>query len=178
MKIYTKTGDAGQTSLVGGKRVSKADLRLEAYGTVDELNAYVGLLRAKVIHVEMDKLLCDIQHKLFSVGAFLATEPESVTTEWVTEEDVRGLEEAIDAYMAELPVLRGFILPVGNEPVALAHICRTVSRRLERCVVRLSLETEQDKLCLQYVNRLSDLFFVMARKIAQDMGVEDFLWEK
>ncbi len=178
MKIYTKTGDKGQTSLVGGKRVSKGDLRLETYGTVDELNAYIGLLRAKGPQQAVVDVLGVIQNKLFNLGAFLATEPEKVTTEWMTEADVCYLEGMIDTYTAELSPLRGFILPAGNEPVALAHICRTITRRLERCMVRLACDSEQDRVSLQYVNRLSDLFFVLARKIGRDMQIEDFLWEK
>ncbi len=177
MKIYTKTGDKGQTSLVGGKRISKADLRLEAYGTVDELNAYIGLLRAKKANPDIDPPLQVIQNKLFNLGAHLATEPEKMTTEWINQADVYYLELLIDAYTEQLAPLKGFILPMGNEPVALAHVCRTITRRLERCMVRLPLETEQDRDALQFVNRLSDLFFVMARKIAKDAHIKDFLWE-
>ncbi len=181
MKIYTKTGDKGQTSLIGGTRVSKADLHLDTYGTADELNAYVGWLRAKELPQDEDAVLGMIQHKLFNLGAYLASEPETLHqtgNRWIEAEDVLFLEQTIDVWSENLPAMRGFILPAGNERVALAHVCRTVTRRLERKMVALQVDSEADRHCLQYVNRLSDLFFILARKIAQNDKCEVFLWEK
>ncbi len=185
MKIYTKTGDKGQTSLIGGTRVSKADLRLDTYGTADELNSFVGLLRAEPIAKDVDELLATVQNTLFNLGAYLATEPTTPNAECrtpnavsLTPADVQLLEQAIDTYTSALSPLRGFILPAGNRSVALAHVCRTITRRLERRMVELLGETETDFIALQYVNRLSDLCFVLARKIAQDDKCDVFLWKK
>ncbi len=179
MKIYTKTGDKGQTSLIGGTRVSKADLRLDTYGTADELNAYVGWLRAKELPQDEDAVLGMIQHKLFNLGAYLASETEtSKGDRWIEAADVSFLEQTIDVWSECLPTMHGFILPAGNERVALAHVCRTVTRRLERKMVALQVDSAVDIHCLQYVNRLSDLFFILARKIAQNDKCEVFLWEK
>ncbi len=181
MKIYTKTGDKGQTSLIGGTRVSKADLRLDTYGTTDELNSFVGLLRAEPLSADINELLCVVQNKLFNLGAYLATDTTKHTPVediLLTEADVQCLEQAIDAYSEKLPPLRGFVLPAGTRGVALAHVCRTITRRLERRMVELLGETAHDLICLQYVNRLSDLFFILARKIAQDDGCDTFLWKK
>ncbi len=182
MKIYTKTGDTGQTSLVGGTRVSKADLRLDAYGTADELNSFIGLLRAKIEYKRLDELLESIQNKLFNLGAYLATSPEGKQVQQETllhEADVEALERAIDTLEADLPPLRGFILPAGTECVALAHVCRSVTRRLERHMVALTdTPRAEDLICLQYVNRLSDFLFVLARKIAHTDGCADVFWKK
>ncbi len=181
MKIYTKTGDKGQTSLIGGTRVSKADLRLDTYGTADELNSFVGLLRAEKLSIDVDNLLCSIQNKLFNLGAYLATDTAKHAPSediLLTAEDVQHIEQAIDTYSETLPPLRGFVLPAGDRSVALAHVCRTVTRRLERNMVELLEETPAALVSLQYVNRLSDLFFILARKIAQDNRCDIFLWEK
>lgn len=181
MKIYTKTGDKGNTSLIGGTRVSKADSRLEAYGTVDELNSFVGLLRAKTLLPEMDAMLHRIQNDLFNLGAYLATDRTRVTLgkmSSLTEENVRWMEEMIDGLAAGQPAWRGFVLPGGNERVALSHVCRTVTRRLERQMVALLKGDDFDVLCLQYVNRLSDFFFVLSQKIAQIDGCDVFFWGK
>ncbi len=186
MKIYTKTGDKGQTSLIGGRRVSKASLRLEAYGTADELNSFIGLLMAKIQEsgVGGQEVITIIQNKLFNLGAYLATDPkreQAIVTEWLTDADVAVLEQAIDEWTAALPPLRGFILPCGNEAVSVAHVCRTITRRLERTMVALQEENADDPqmdIALKYVNRLSDFFFIYARKLAQEAGINDFLWEK
>ncbi len=211
MKIYTKTGDTGMTSLVGGTRVSKASLRLDTYGTVDELNSFVGLLqskigvknqesRAKTSLEDILTILHSIQNKLFNLGAYLATESQEskvssqkskvVSQEdfWIKEGDVEEMEHWIDALSADLPPMKGFILPAGNERVALAHICRTITRRLERRMVELSQESgtksqepgtrNQDDISLKYVNRLSDFWFILARKVAQIDKCDIFLWEK
>lgn len=182
MKIYTKTGDTGQTSLASQQRVSKADLRIEAYGTSDELNSFVGLLRNKLqqetpSNASMDSWLEWIQNKLFNLGAVLA-EAEG---EWIQEADVTQLEEWIDQMQADLPVIHGFILPAGNEIMCTAHICRTITRRLERDMVRLTMHkapcTVHDVL-LRFVNRLSDFWFVFAKKCGKNAGIELFLWKK
>ena len=180
MKIYTKTGDGGTTSLVGGKRVRKDSVRLNAYGTVDELNSFVGLLRCKITESEIDRLLNSVQNRLFDVGSYLATEEEKlhlIEKCLLMEDDILPLEQAIDLWQAELEPLRSFILPCGNERVSVCHICRTVTRRLEREMVAIDIDTSQMRICLKYVNRLSDFFFVLARKIAKNDGINDFLWE-
>lgn len=188
MKIYTKTGDKGKTSLIGGERVLKSDLRLESYGTADELNSFIGLLLSKVTNeaYPYGDILLHIQNKLFGLGAFLADPTAAISekTEWISEEDTRQMEEDIDNLSKDLPPLRGFILPSGNEQVALCHICRTITRRLERSMVRLFEEKEGDMMtpkeekCLHYVNRLSDFFFVLSRHVGQNDGCSVFLWKK
>lgn len=183
--IYTKTGDKGTTSLVGGERVSKADIRLEAYGTADELNSFIGLLRAKPLPEGMDDVLRRVQNKLFNLGGFLATDrtttPVYESCE-VKEEEVRYLEQQIDAIQNELPPVHAFILPGGDETIALCHVCRTVCRRLERRMVSLfgddAMRDEKDQICLQYVNRLSDFLFILSKKCAKNNKKELFLWEK
>jgi cob(I)alamin adenosyltransferase len=181
MKIYTKGGDKGRTSLASGKRVSKSDLRLEAYGTADELNSVVGWLRSS-IHPEMgawatevDNELGWLQNRLFDVGAILAgAEME------FSENYVLCLENWMDKMDAELPVLKEFVLPGGGEQVSRSHICRCVCRRLERCVVRWLEECEQEGECieLRFVNRLSDYFFVLARFLAKNLEISLIVWEK
>lgn len=183
-KIYTKTGDSGTTSLVGGERVSKADLRLEAYGTADELNSFIGLLRAKSLPDGVDDVLKRVQNKLFNLGGFLATD-RSTTPLYpscmVEAEEVARLEAEIDKMQADLPPVHAFILPGGDETIALCHVCRTVCRRLERRMVALFGEKEksdeESKICLQYVNRLSDFLFILSKKCAKNNKIELFLWE-
>ncbi len=188
MKIYTKTGDKGETSLIGGKRVLKSDIRLESYGTADELNSFTGLLLAKITNEprSYQDMLLHIQNKLFGLGAFLA-DPTAGTqekTEWINHEDTKQLEEDIDNLSKDLEPLHGFILPGGNERVALCHICRTITRRLERSMVRLFHEqgndmmTPKEEECLHYVNRLSDFFFILSRHIGQNDRCDVFLWKK
>lgn len=181
MKIYTKTGDKGDTSLAVGGRVRKSDKRLEAYGTADELNSYVGWLRAKIVgespiwHIVVDEQLGWVQNRLFDIGAILAgAEME------VTEEAVCQLEKWIDDMQKELPVLREFILPGGNEVVSLCHVCRTVARRLERNIVDWCDSEGKvlpDKVVC-YVNRLSDYCFVLARWIGKKEQIKPIVWEK
>lgn len=181
MKIYTKTGDQGQTSLATGKRVSKSDLQLEAYGTADELNSFFGLLRSGVTKNsgvwarEVDTNLHWIQNRLFDIGAILAGSDLSFSAEYVKQ-----LEDWIDAMQAELPVIRAFILPAGTESMARCHICRTVTRRLERNILRWSQQsnTEVDAVLLQFVNRLSDYCFVLARWMGQNEQIQPTIWEK
>ncbi len=181
MKIYTKTGDKGDTSLAVGGRVRKSDKRLEAYGTADELNSYVGWLRAKIVgespiwHIVVDEQLGWVQNRLFDIGAILAgAEME------VTEEAVCQLEKWIDDMQKELPVLREFILPGGNEVVSLCHVCRTVARRLERNIVDWC-DSEGKSLpekVVCFVNRLSDYCFVLARWIGKKEQIKPIVWEK
>jgi cob(I)alamin adenosyltransferase len=178
-KIYTKTGDDGTTGLVGGNRVSKSNLRLDAYGTVDELNSHLGMLCALVVAVDVRELILDIQNKLFVIGSKLASDDKGkhITGNLgCTTDDIRVLEQAIDAYDAELPALQNFILPGGSVSVSQCHIARTVCRRAERLVVHLSESAEIDALIIQYLNRLSDFLFVLARKLSKDQGIDEIPW--
>lgn len=167
MSIYTKTGDNGTTSLANGVRVPKTDIRLEAYGTADELNSFVGWLRS---HMEEQERLEWIQNKLFNLGAQLSEAPG----EWISEADVHRVEQWIDAIQVELPPLRAFILPGGNEAVSLCHVCRTVTRRLERLMVAM----EAPRLSREFVNRLSDFFFVLSREVAKNANISLYEWQK
>ncbi len=187
MKIYTKTGDAGETGLYAGPRVPKNDLRIEAYGTVDELNAVLGLVRSTAaassqkLPAEIETLLAHIQHTLFDLGAELATpDPQARGTSFVTPEEIIVLERAIDSFEDPLTPLKTFILPGGTPAASWLHLARTVCRRAERRVVTL-LDREADKLSprvLIYLNRLSDLLFVLARAANHYVGRPDVLWEK
>ena len=161
MKIYTKTGDSGTTSLFGGKRVSKADIRINAYGTVDEVNSWVGLLRDQEVNTGRTDALLQIQDRLFTIGSTLATEPgnSKVKIPALGEEDVTFLEGAIDQMETELPPLRSFILPGGHPAVSFCHLTRTVCRRAERLVIDLATAEPVDPLVIKYLNRLSDYFF-------------------
>jgi cob(I)alamin adenosyltransferase len=163
-KVYTKTGDAGQTSLVSGARVSKADLRVGAYGDVDELNSALGVVRTFPLEAELNALLGRLQNELFILGADLAT-PAGTSVPRVDESLVQGLEELIDKYLEELEPLREFILPGGCQAGAMLHLARTIARRAERLVVALSEREEINAAALQYLNRLSDLLFVLARVV-------------
>lgn len=181
MKIYTKTGDKGETSLAVGGRVRKSSKRLDAYGTADELNSYVGWLRAKIAssspiwHIVIDEQLGWIQNRLFDVGAILAGADMEVS-----ESAVHQLEKWIDDMQLELPVLREFILPGGDELLSVCHVCRTVARRLERHIVGYCDAAEQPLpagvVC--FVNRLSDYCFVLARWIAKEEKITPFFWKK
>ena len=181
MKIYTKTGDKGRTSLATGKRVSKSDLRLDAYGTADELNSFVGLLRASLNRCEgewvkeVDLQLGWVQNRLFDVGAILAG-----ADMLFAEENVQHLEEWMDMMDAKLPVLKEFVLPGGNEQVSLCHVCRCVARRLERSVVKWLEDGDEDidSVVVRYVNRLSDYLFVLSRFVANNLEISLFVWEK
>lgn len=182
MKVYTKTGDKGQTSLVGGQRVSKCCERLESYGTVDELNSHIGLLIA-MCQDERDKtFLTDVQAALFVVGGYLATDNSQREVRQgniVTPEMVETVEKEIDRLQELLPPLRLFILPGGSMAASQAHVCRTVCRRSERCILRLAeCGAKVDEHVLSYVNRLSDYLFVLARKLNVDAGVEDIVWRR
>lgn len=175
MKIYTKTGDKGQTSLFNGERRSKDDIRIEAYGSVDELNSFLGLLTSKVNDTEVIEVLLDIQKNLFDLGSMLAN-PTNTSKAVIKEEHIEGLESGIDNMNEFLPSLKTFILPGGNESAALAHVCRTVCRRAERRTISLSMEHEIEPITVKYLNRLSDYFFVLSRKLIHDKGDKEIQW--
>lgn len=176
-RIYTKTGDKGETALFGGRRVPKSHLRVDAYGTVDELNAFIGLLRDSVENESIAALLGEIQHRLFTIGAHLASDPaKSPATPDLEPGDIDTLERAMDEMDERLPALRNFILPGGHPTVSFCHICRTVCRRAERLVVALHQSDPVDEHVLQYLNRLSDYFFVLARQLAQEAGAAEIVW--
>lgn len=181
-KVYTLTGDKGTTSLVSGKRVSKDDIRVEAYGTIDELNANIGLLahNSKLDHKGMHQLVRRIQNKLFNIGAYLATVNTSADdpVAGLSQADVRELEAHIDQMDAELPPMRGFILPGGSRLSALCDVCRTVTRRAERRVVTLAALAPVNPLVIAYLNRLSDFFFVFARFNNITNQFEEIYWDK
>lgn len=179
MKIYTKTGDKGTTALFGGKRVSKADLRIETYGTVDELNSYVGLVRDQEVNATRKNILVEIQDRLFTIGSILATEPGNtkVKVPSLSETDITFLEKEIDAMDAQLPPMRSFVLPGGHQSVSFCHVARTVCRRAERLVIALDAQEKTDPLIIQYLNRLSDYLFMLSRKMTAELGVEETPWK-
>jgi cob(I)alamin adenosyltransferase len=180
MKIYTKTGDKGETGLIGGTRVSKSALRVEAYGEVDELNAFLGYARAKVTDESIKEQLSVIQRDLFAIGAQLADPRGQIEKKaekaGVDDARVKELEAIIDRYDATLPPLRSFILPGGAEAGAILHLARGVCRRAERRVVALSKEAPIPPVLIAYINRLSDLLFTMARAANRKAGVEEIPW--
>lgn len=179
MKIYTKTGDKGMTSLIGGKRVAKNSIRLESYGTVDELNSYLGMIRSFPIDPLIMEELIAIQSRLFDIGGNLATDPENKDIQvklGIEEQDVQMLEKAIDRMDAEVPPMKFFILPGGNEVVSFCHIARTVCRRAERRIMDLMETVAIDEMLLCYINRLSDYLFILSRKLAAESAVEEMKW--
>ncbi|MCL1821195.1 MAG: cob(I)yrinic acid a,c-diamide adenosyltransferase [Prolixibacteraceae bacterium] len=178
-KIYTKTGDKGETGLVGGNRILKSDIRLDAYGTVDELNAHIGLLMNMNADDSVNQLLLKVQNALFVVGSKLASDEKGkvYTAKLVfSQKDIDTLEEAIDAYDRELPPLKNFVLPGGSALVSQCHVARAVCRRAERSVVRLNETADVEPLIIQYLNRLSDYLFVLSRKLAKNQGIEEIYW--
>ena len=179
MKIYTETGDKGTTSLFGGMRVSKSEQRLEAYGTVDELNSVLGVARAGGLSSRLDEILEHLQHQMFSLGAELAApDPAAQVMEPLGENTAKLIEQWIDEIEEQLPALKAFILPAGSPGAANLHLARCVCRRAEREIALLSESFEVRPAVLKYVNRISDLLFVMARKANQDAGVADVEWKK
>lgn len=178
MKIYTKTGDKGYTSLIGGTRVPKHHLRIESYGTVDELNSYIGLIRDQDIAVHDKQLLKEVQDRLFTIGSSLASDPEKskMIIPDLHEADIELLEKEMDAMNENLPELRHFILPGGNNAISFCHIARCVCRRAERLSVHLSEESQVDIKVNIYLNRLSDYLFVLSRKIGNDQKVPENQW--
>ncbi|WP_421943877.1 cob(I)yrinic acid a,c-diamide adenosyltransferase [Pedobacter sp.] len=178
MKIYTKTGDKGQTSLIGGTRVPKYHLRIETYGTVDELNSYVGLIMCQEIDERHKLLLKEIQDRLFTIGASLASDPEKSKMKIpdLHASDIELLEKEMDDMNEVLPALKHFVLPGGNTIVSYCHIARCVCRRAERLTVELSENSFVNEHVTIYLNRLSDYLFVLARKLNMDFKAEENIW--
>ncbi|GHU61351.1 cobalamin adenosyltransferase [Bacteroidia bacterium] len=175
-KIYTKKGDAGFTSLVGGKRIKKTAQRIEAYGTIDELNSFIGCLLEEIDNPEDKKFLLRIQSGLFTLGSYLASEPGVMTCP-ITDEDITKIESEMDQIEAILPALKFFILPGGCRGNALAHVCRTVCRRAERRIFQIDELEKVDEKALKYINRLSDYFFILSRKQSFIKNVPEIIWE-
>jgi cob(I)alamin adenosyltransferase len=185
MKIYTKTGDKGETSLFGGQRVKKYNLRIEAYGTIDELNSYIGLIRDQKLDKKSFEILIKIQNQLFTIGAMLATPPDKeklksgkdrLQIPKISEKDISLLEEEIDIMNTSLKPMTHFILPGGHQTVSFCHIARCICRRAERITVELSENEIVNDGVLIYLNRLSDYLFVLARKLTYDNDVKEIAW--
>jgi cob(I)alamin adenosyltransferase len=185
MKIYTKTGDKGTTALFGGTRVKKYTLRIESYGTVDELNSYIGLIKDQDIATSVKESLLKVQNELFTLGAMLATPPEKETLKSgkerlnipkIDENSILFLENEIDEMDAELPQMTHFILPGGHQAVSFCHVARCVCRRAERLSVELNDQEAINSDVLKYLNRLSDYLFVLARKLALDLKIAEHKW--
>jgi cob(I)alamin adenosyltransferase len=177
MKIYTKTGDDGTTSLYGGRRVKKNEARIDAYGTIDELNSFVGLCASSLLDTDVLEVIIEIQKRLFTIGSSLANDPiKKLDTPDILETDIQLLETTIDNLNEDLEPLKNFIIPGGNKAVSYAHICRTIARRAERRVVSLSELESVDPIIIKYLNRLSDFFFILARAIANDQGCAEIPW--
>lgn len=179
MKIYTKTGDRGETGLFGGARVSKAHLRVDAYGLTDELNSVLGLARSEPLDKNTERLLAEVQSQLFNLGAELATSPDSkaaLNIPLVSDVEIGALEQAIDQAESELPPLKTFVLPGGSRGAALLHLARTVCRRAERKLVRLAQSEPVRDEAVRYLNRLSDTLFVLARLENLRAGIADVPW--
>lgn len=185
MKVYTKTGDKGTTALFGGTRVPKHHIRIESYGTVDELNSHIGLIRDQDINPNYKKILERVQDRLFTLGAILATDPEKAVLKngkdrlnipKIAEADIELLENEIDAMETELPPMTHFVLPGGHTTVSYCHIARCVCRRAERLSVHLNEIEPTDVMVLTYLNRLSDYLFVLARKLSHDLNADEVKW--
>ena len=178
MRVYTRTGDQGETSLAGGKRVQKDHTRLEAYGSVDELNSHLGLIQSTIPDSVERKRITGIQNRVFVVSSNLAVDNEELLKKLprILEEDIADLEMAMDKMLNEIPPLTNFILPAGHPIIAYCHIARTVCRRAERRMITLSRESAIEPILIRYVNRLSDYLFVLARKTAYDLGVGEVIW--
>lgn len=179
MKIYTKTGDQGTTGLFGGKRVSKSNIRINSYGTVDELNSWIGLLRDQEVNRKRANVLVEIQDRLFTVGSILATEPNNskVKIPSLLASDIEYLEKEIDLMESELEPMKSFILPGGHPAVSFCHITRTVCRRAERLTVELNDSEPIDAIVIQYLNRLSDYLFVLSRKMGTELKIVETSWK-
>ena len=185
MKVYTKTGDTGTTALFGGTRVSKHNIRIESYGTVDELNSHIGLVRDQDINLVYKQVLVEVQDRLFTVGAILATPPEKETLKngqprlqnlGIIETDIEFLENQIDSMEEALPPMTHFVLPGGHQTVSYCHIARCVCRRAERLAVHLNDIEPTDEMVIKYLNRLSDYLFVLARKLSHDLNADEVQW--
>ncbi len=177
MKIYTKTGDDGTTGLQGGRRVPKSDLRIIAYGAVDETNSCLGVALSGSIDADIQELLRIIQNELFVAGSDLSNPDLKNPTNRITEQMVENLEKNIDKFEAELNPLTNFILPGGHQVAAQLHVARTITRRAETCVVALSKNDQINTQCQKYLNRLSDLLFVLARVVNKRNGTSDIVWK-
>lgn len=180
LKIYTKTGDTGETSLIGGTRVPKYHERIEAYGTLDELNSFIGYLRDQLNDEHQREIMLHIQENLFTAESILATDPGKDINRMLphlTEKDVLKLEDEIDAMNLYLPEISSFILPGGHPMVSLCHICRTVCRRGERIIIKLASYQPVDEILIKYINRLSDYLFVLARALAFVNDITDLPWK-
>jgi cob(I)alamin adenosyltransferase len=185
MKVYTKTGDGGTTALFGGTRVPKHHIRIESYGTVDELNSYIGLIRDQDMNSQYQKVLIEVQDRLFTVGAILATPPDKEVLKngekrlqnlGIVESDIAFLETEIDTMEEALPPMTHFVLPGGHTTVSYCHIARCVCRRAERLATHLNDIEPTDDLVLKYLNRLSDYLFVLARKLSHDLNANEVQW--
>ncbi|MDP5027912.1 MAG: cob(I)yrinic acid a,c-diamide adenosyltransferase [Flavobacterium sp.] len=185
MKVYTKTGDSGTTALFGGTRVPKHHIRIESYGTVDELNSHIGLIRDQEMSDLYKNVLIEVQDRLFTVGAILATPPEKETLKngqprlqnlGIIESDIEFLENEIDTMEEALPPMTHFVLPGGHTTVSYCHIARCVCRRAERLAVHLNDIEPTDELVIKYLNRLSDYLFVLARKLSHDLNADEVQW--
>lgn len=179
MKIYTKKGDKGQTSLIGGTRVPKSSMRIESYGTVDELNSYLGLIRDQDINEKYKEQVLEIQDRLFTMGSHLASDPVKSKMELpkILDEDIENLEKWMDEMEKELPEMKSFVLPGGHTTVSYTHVARCVCRRAERIIVDLSSNEKVAEIIPQYMNRLSDYLFVLSRKLTQDLGAKESPWK-
>ncbi|HLC83056.1 MAG TPA: cob(I)yrinic acid a,c-diamide adenosyltransferase [Bacteroidia bacterium] len=179
MKIYTKTGDKGQTSLIGGTRVPKHHIRIESYGTVDELNSYIGLIRDQQIDEHSKSILIEIQDRLFTIGSSLASDPEKSKMKIpdLKESDVELLEKEMDEMDKTLPEMKSFVLPGGHTTVSYCHLARCVCRRAERLTIHLSEDSFVSDLVIKYLNRLSDYLFVLSRKLSQDLNAKEIPWK-
>ncbi len=178
-KIYTKTGDKGLTGLIGGTRIPKFDIRIEAYGNVDELNSYVGLIRDQAIDDNSRTVLIEVQDRLFTIGSLLAEDPKKnkMTLPQISETDIELLEKEIDKMNEHLPEMKFFVLPGGHTTISFCHIARCVCRRAERCVLKLNEQEPVNELIYKYLNRLSDYLFVLSRKITQDVKATETPWK-
>ena len=185
MKVYTKTGDSGTTALFGGQRVPKDNIRIESYGTVDELNSYIGLIRDQEMNQHYKSILIEIQDRLFTVGAILATPQEKEVMKngekrlknlGIIESDITLLETEIDNMEDSLPQMTHFVLPGGHTTVSYCHVARCVCRRAERLAVHLSHDEHIDEMAVKYLNRLSDYLFVLARKLSSDLNADEVKW--
>ncbi|TAE76252.1 MAG: cob(I)yrinic acid a,c-diamide adenosyltransferase [Bacteroidetes bacterium] len=178
MKIYTKAGDKGTTSLIGGTKVSKADLRIDSYGTVDELNAYIGLLADQTININRSNFLRSIQNNLFIIGSILALEDDAkFKIPMLVQDDITALENAIDEIDVQVEPLRNFILPGGHQSISFGQVARCVCRRAERLVIALTHTTKVDELVYQYLNRLSDYLFMLCRQMHKDLQIDEIHWK-
>ncbi|MCX7985716.1 MAG: cob(I)yrinic acid a,c-diamide adenosyltransferase [Bacteroidales bacterium] len=178
MKIYTKTGDRGDTSLIGGRRVSKADIQIDAYGTVDELIAFIGYLRDNIKDTYTANFLLNIQDKLMIIAALLSRDANNsnILLPELKESDIKNLETEIDSIEKIIPPLTSFILPGGHPTISLCHVVRTICRRAERVVIALASNLHVEELVIQYLNRLSDYLFVLSRKLAREMNIKEIEW--